>query len=155
MNDALNPTALPFKYFASRSSVSRIASETSRATSNIVVAPSRLVVAAPSAHRCVSTLTIAWVPARFPPELSSTITRLPGISNTVILQNLATLSTPAFVRESEAKMSPSFSITPMQYVTRYPPCHTCELPVSSERVNLTRGRRRSQYLREFTPAEHL
>ncbi len=48
--------------------------------------------------RCRSTLTTAWVPARFP-ELSNTITRSSGCSKTVILQNDAKLSTPAFVRE--------------------------------------------------------
>ena len=73
-------------------------------------------------------LMMAWVPARFP-ELNSTMTRFPGRSNTVILQNLAKLSTPAFVRESDAKMIPLSSITPMQYVTRRA-CRTPEIPVS-------------------------
>jgi hypothetical protein len=36
-----------------------------------------------------------------------------GAPNTVI-QNLAMLSMPAFVRESEAKINPFSSITPMQ-----------------------------------------
>ena len=35
------------------------------------------------------------------------MTRLPGRSKTVILQNFAMLSMPAFVRESEAKIIPS------------------------------------------------
>ena len=42
------------------------------------------------------------------------MTRSPRRSKTVILQNLAKLSMPAFVRESEAKMIPSSSMTPMQ-----------------------------------------
>ena len=42
------------------------------------------------------------------------MTRSPRRSNTVILQNLAMLSMPALVRESDAKMIPSSSMTPMQ-----------------------------------------
>jgi hypothetical protein len=38
------------------------------------------------------------------PELSSTRTRSPRRSNTVILQNFAMLSMPALVRESDAKI---------------------------------------------------
>jgi hypothetical protein len=56
---------------------------------------------------------IACVPASAP-ELSSTITRSPGRSNTVILQNCEKLSTPACVRESEAKTMPSLSSSPTQ-----------------------------------------
>jgi len=52
------------------------------------------------------------------------MTRLPGRSNTVILQNFATLSMPAFVRESEAKIIPLSSSTPMQYVMR---CAWCAI----------------------------
>ena len=55
----------------------------------------------------------ACVPARFP-ELSNTMTRSPGRSNTVILQKVAKLSTPALVRESEASTMPSFKRTPTQ-----------------------------------------
>ena len=47
----------------------------------------------------------ACVPARFP-ELSRTMTRSPRRSNTVILQNLAMLSMPALVRESEREDHP-------------------------------------------------
>src|SRR4029077_1399926 len=64
---------------------------------------------------CFSTLMIACVPARFP-ELNKTMTRSPGRSKTVILQNFAKLSTPAWVRESDAKMIPSSTRTPTQYV---------------------------------------
>ena len=59
---------------------------------------------------------IAWVPARLP-ELRSTITRSPARSNTVILQNFAKLSRPALVLESDAKIMPSSSLMPTQYVT--------------------------------------
>ena len=61
----------------------------------------------------VSKLMIACVPARFP-ELNKTTTRSRRRSNTVILQNLPMSSTPALVRESEAKIIPWSSITPMQ-----------------------------------------
>ena len=46
------------------------------------------------------------------------ITRSPARSNTVILQNLAKLSTPACVRESDARTIPSLSKMPIQYVIR-------------------------------------
>jgi hypothetical protein len=42
------------------------------------------------------------------------MTRSPRRSKTVILQNRATLSMPALVRESDAKIMPVSSITPMQ-----------------------------------------
>ncbi len=80
-----------------------------------------------SAPRCLSRLTIACVPARLP-ELRSTSTRSPLRSNTVILQNLAMLSTPALVRESEAKIMPSSRFTPMQYVTFVVLSRDCGLP---------------------------
>ncbi len=63
---------------------------------------------------------IACVPARLP-ELSSTSTRSPRRSNTVILQNFAMLSRPALVRESDAKIMPSSSLTLTQYVTAAAP----------------------------------
>ena len=69
--------------------------------------------AASAPQRWFSTPITACVPARLP-ELSRTITRSPRRSNTVILQNLAMLSMPALVRESEAKIIPSSSITPIQ-----------------------------------------
>ncbi len=113
MNDALKPTSLSCKYSPSRRSMSRIASATSIATSNIVRALHRLGTVSPAAQRWSSTPITACVPARLP-ELSRTITRSPLRSNTVILQNLAMLSMPALVRESDAKMMPSSSLTPMQ-----------------------------------------
>src|SRR5580704_664256 len=63
----------------------------------------------------------AWVPARLP-ELSSTSTRSPARSKTVILQNEAKSSTPAWVRESDPRTIPSSRSTPTQYVmaSRYP-----------------------------------
>jgi len=79
----------------------------------MVRALQRLGAATPAAQRWFSTPITACVPARFP-ELNKTMTRSPRRSNTVILQNLAMLSTPALVRESEAKMIPWSSITPIQ-----------------------------------------
>jgi len=93
--------------------MSRIASATSVAPSNIVFAVHRLADPPSSAQRWLSTPITAWVPARLP-ELSSTMTRSPTRSNTVILQNLEKLSTPAWVRVSEAKTMPSSSFTPTQ-----------------------------------------
>ena len=80
--------------------------------------PPAEVRASPAAQRWFNRLITAWVPARLP-ELSRTMTRLPPRSNTVILQNLAKLSMPAFVRESEAKIIPLSSMTPMQYVMQF------------------------------------
>jgi len=72
-----------------------------------------LAAASPAAQRWFSTPITACVPARFP-ELNKMMTPSPRRSNTVILQNLAMLSMPAFVRESDANIIPSSSITPMQ-----------------------------------------
>src|SRR6266849_4119225 len=117
MNEALNGLALLSRYLPSRRSISRTASETTTTTSNIVRAFQTLVTPVSCASpRCFSTLMTACVPARFP-ELSKTITRSPGRSNTVILQKVAKLSTPACVRESDASTTPSFRRTPTQYVT--------------------------------------
>jgi hypothetical protein len=113
MNEALKPTSFSCRYSPSRRSISRIASATSIATSNIVRALQRWVASSPAAQLLFSTPITACVPARFP-ELNSTMTRSPRRSNTVILQNFAMLSMPAFVRESDAKIIPSSSITPMQ-----------------------------------------
>ena len=55
----------------------------------------------------------ACVPAKLP-ELRSTMTRSPLRSNTVILQNVDTLSSPALVRESDAKIMPLSRRTPTQ-----------------------------------------
>jgi hypothetical protein len=113
MNEALNTISCSFRCSASRRSTSRVASETRPATSNMVRAFHRFGLPSFASPRCLSTLMMAWVPAR-PPELRRTITRSPGRSNTVILQNLAKLSTPALVRESDAKRMPSFRRTPTQ-----------------------------------------
>ncbi|MGH8584268.1 MAG: hypothetical protein ACREWG_16150 [Gammaproteobacteria bacterium] len=43
------------------------------------------------------------------PEVSTTMTRSPSTANTFILRNVPTLSTPALVRESEAKIIPASS----------------------------------------------
>jgi len=50
----------------------------------------------------------ACVPARLP-ELNRTITRSPHPIEDIHLQNEAMLSTPALVRESDAKTTPSLS----------------------------------------------
>src|SRR6478735_8111340 len=65
MNEALKRMLFSSRYPASRFSISRVASETSLTTSNIVRAPIRLVAASPSAQRCLNTLMTARVPARF------------------------------------------------------------------------------------------
>jgi len=93
--------------------MSRMASETTTAMSNMV--PTVHMFGGPSlaSPLCLSTLITACVPARFP-ELKRTTTRSPARSKTVILQKDEKLSTPAWVRESEAKMIPSFKRTPTQ-----------------------------------------
>jgi hypothetical protein len=48
------------------------------------------------------------------PEVIITIMRSPGSSNTLILRNVPTWSTPALVRESERKTSPAFRRMPTQ-----------------------------------------
>jgi hypothetical protein len=89
-----------------------MASDTSSAASNMDSALQRL--GTPSlALRCFSRPMTAWVPARLP-ELNSTKTRSPARSNTLILQKLAKLSTPAWVRESDARTNPASSMMPTQ-----------------------------------------
>ena len=111
MKEALNLMPPLSMNGASRFSMLRSASDTRLATSNIEVAL-QMCGGLPAA-RWRSTLITACVAAR-PPELSSTSTRSAARSNTVILQNLAKLSTPAWVRESLAKIRPSSSFTPTQ-----------------------------------------
>src|SRR4051812_31985209 len=123
MNEALKASELRSRCSLSRRSVARMASETTQATSNMVRALYRLGGASPAGTApCVSKLMTAWVPARLP-ELSKTSTRSPGRSKAVILQNDATSSRPAFVRESDPITMPSSRRTPTQYVTlsRSPP----------------------------------
>src|SRR5450432_230212 len=111
MNEALKDSSCFSRCSPSRRSIARIASETTRATSNMVRA-----LRIPAVSACwVRTPMTAWVPARLP-ELSNTSTRSPARSKTVILQNDAKSSTPAWVRESEPRMIPSSSSTPTQYV---------------------------------------
>ncbi len=64
-------------------------------------------------------LVTPCVMARLPDE-SSTITRSSFFSYTFILQNVAMWSTPALVRESEAKSMPESSSKATQYVTIRP-----------------------------------
>src|SRR6187551_75722 len=132
MNEALNGWGLSAMEAASRRSTSRTASETMTATSNIVRA-FQMLLACPSgaSPRCLSTEMTDCVPARFP-ELSSTITRSPGRSNTVILQKVAKLSTPACVRESEASTMPSFRRMPTQYVMGQ---YVTDLPPATSRYD--------------------
>src|SRR5450432_173658 len=115
MKEALKEIGPPARKGLSRRSISLTASDTSTATSNIVRAVHRLIGPDSTCARWRSTLITACVPARLP-ELSSVRTRAPTRSNTVILQNLAMLSTPALVRESEARTRPPSSNTPTQYV---------------------------------------
>src|SRR5689334_4717121 len=115
MNEALNAIGPPSRKGASRRSMSRTASATRTTTSNIVRAVHRLGDPPETSLRCFSRLITACVPARLP-ELSKMITRSPDRSNTVILQNEAKLSTPACVRESDARTIPSLSKMPIQYV---------------------------------------
>ncbi len=116
MNEALNGIVLRASASPSRRSVSRTASETSVATSNMVRAVQIVVLpAGGSSPRCFSRLITACVPARLP-ELKSTMERSPSRSNTVVLQNVEMLSTPALVRESDASTMPSGRSTPTQYV---------------------------------------
>ena len=86
MNEALNFRPPVSRNGPSRRSMSRIASDTRLATSNIE--PTLQMCGGSAAARWRSTLITACVAAR-PPELSSTSTRSPARSNTVILQNLA------------------------------------------------------------------
>ncbi len=104
---ALKGCAPPTIAGASHRSTSRTAAATRPATSNMVRAFQMVVASTAGASpRCRSVVMTACVPARLP-ELSNTITRSPGRSNTLILQKLAKLSTPACVRESEANTMPS------------------------------------------------
>ena len=116
MNEALNVTSLASSDGPSRRSMSRIASDTRLAASNMVRTFHSDAGLSGSSPRCLSRLMMACVPARLP-ELRSTSTRSPVRSNSVILQNFATLSRPAFVLESDAKIMPSSSLMPTQYVT--------------------------------------
>src|SRR5450432_2346322 len=118
-NEGLKVKALFSRCFPWRSSTSRIASETTTAISNIVRTLQMFGTPSCASPLCFRTLTTACVPARLP-ELNSTITRSPMRSKTVILQNCAKLSTPAWVRESDARTIPSLSRIPTQYVMRGP-----------------------------------
>src|SRR6185503_14275214 len=114
-NDALKLTSLASRCLPSRLSTARVASDTQVTASNIVRAVHRLHLPSSTSPRCLRMLITACVPARFP-ELRSTMTRSPSRSNTVILQNFDTLSSPALVRESDAKIMPLSRRTPTQYV---------------------------------------
>src|SRR5450432_3950286 len=121
MNEASNLRSLFSRCGRSRRPTSRTASATRVTKSNMVRAvhtfgTSSLSLTSP---RCFKVVITACVPAKFP-ELSSTMARSPSRSNTLILQNCAKLSTPAWVRESDASTIPSLSRIPTQYVMRGP-----------------------------------
>ena len=127
MNEALKLMSLGSRYTPSRRSISRIASATSLAASNITRAFHRLGVLLPASQRLSNKPMTAWVPARFP-ELNNTMTRSPRYSNTVILQNFEMLSTPAWVRESEANTNPRRALRQHHTSSRvsFNPCQSRE-----------------------------
>ncbi len=96
------------RYGASRALISRNESPTSRATSNIDWAFQRLSSLSPARARWSRLLSALCVTARLPDD-SVTMTRSPSLANTFILENRAIWSTPALVRESEAKIIPASS----------------------------------------------
>ncbi len=91
----------PSLVFASRSE-----SPMSRATSNIDRALPRLSELSPARARSSSVLSAFCVMDRLPDE-SVTITRSPSCTMVRSLEKRAIWSTPAFVRESEAKSIPA------------------------------------------------
>jgi porphobilinogen deaminase len=74
----------------------------------IDLAVHRLTSASPLRACCSRMLIAFWVTERLPDE-SMTITRSASRANTRILEKRATWSTPAFVRESDAKIIPASS----------------------------------------------
>ena len=91
---------------ASRLFASRSASPIRRATSNIDPAFDRWSALSPARARCSSMLSAFWVMDRLP-EDSVTMTRSPSLATMRILEKRAIWSTPALVRESEAKIIPA------------------------------------------------
>jgi hypothetical protein len=92
----------------SRVFTSRRQSPSRRATSNMDSAFHKLRWLSPPRARISSTLSAFWVMDRLP-EDSVTITRFPSCANTRILEKRAIWSTPALVRESDAKIIPASS----------------------------------------------
>ncbi len=95
-----------FSAAASRARTSRTALPTTRTASNIVFAFHTLSSCGPVRSQTIC--RTACVMARLPAD-SSTISRSPGCSNTVILRKVEIWSTPALVRESARNTSPASS----------------------------------------------
>src|SRR6185436_6454169 len=100
----------PSRLFASRSE-----SPIRRATSNIDVAFHRLRELSPAFARSSSMLSAFCVMDRLPDD-SVTIVRSPSLAITRILEKRAIWSTPALVRESDAKIIPASRHMATQYV---------------------------------------
>ncbi|MFO1414334.1 MAG: hypothetical protein U1F10_10605 [Burkholderiales bacterium] len=96
------------RYGPSRVFTSRSESPRSRATSNIDSAFHRCIWLSPPRDFISRMLSAFWVIDRLP-EHMVTMTRLPSRANTFILEKRAIWSTPALVRESEAKIIPASS----------------------------------------------
>jgi hypothetical protein len=87
---------------------SRNASPIRRATSNIDSAFHSVRRSSPARLRCSRRLSAFCVMERLPDE-SVVMTRSPSRANTFIFENRAIWSTPALVRESDAKIIPASS----------------------------------------------
>ena len=96
------------RYGPSRVFTSRSESPSSRATSNIDCAFHRCISLSPARAFC-SKIDSAFCVIDRLPEHSVTMTRCPSAANTFILVKRAIWSTPAFVRESDAKIIPASS----------------------------------------------
>ena len=115
MKVPLGSMLLDFRYASSRARTSRIASPMRCATSYIELAFSMPGSSGACFARCCSRFRAFWVVDRLPAD-RVTITRSPALANTRILLVPRTSSTPALVRESEAKTRPSSSLMATQYV---------------------------------------
>src|SRR5689334_269359 len=104
-------------YGPSRARTSRNASPSRRATSNIDVTFQTLCCDSP-VRACCSRMLIAFCVTDRLPDDSITITRSASRANTRIFEKRAIWSTPAFVRESDAKIIPASSDMATQYVMR-------------------------------------
>src|SRR5262249_49923965 len=87
--------------------------------SNIEVAFHRCTSPSPARARCSRMLRAFCVSERLP-ELSATMIRSPSRAKTRILEKRAIWSTPALVRESDAKIIPASSDMATQYVIKQP-----------------------------------
>ncbi len=96
------------RYGPSRVFTSRSASPSSAATSNIDSAFHRFGTLSPARARCSRMLMAFCVIDRLPDD-SETISLSPARWNTRIFEKRAIWSTPALVRESDAKIIPASS----------------------------------------------